>query len=139
MAQVNNTGNFHDDNWYKANSGHNVKMTPALANMWKYILYKDVKQGEKVKWDDFTREKQVAIWMSIYDNSLQLTNEDKSEIAKGKPTDAEKAKISEISTYGTTENFQNFVVARAGIHKGDWTRLQTVTKAVDLYLSLIHI
>ena len=133
LAQVNNTGNFHDDNWYKANSGHNVKMTPALANMWKYILYKDVKQGEKVKWDDLTREKQVAIWMSIYDNSLQLTNEDKSEIAKGKPTDAEKAKISEISTYGTTENFQNFVVARAGIHKGDWTRLQTVTKAVDLY------
>lgn len=133
LAQVNNTGNFHDDNWYKANSGHNVKMTPALANMWKYILYKDIKQGEKVKWDDFTREKQVAIWMSIYDNSLQLTNEDKSEIAKGKPTDAEKAKISEISTYGTTENFQNFVVARAGIHKGDWTRLQTVTKAVDLY------
>lgn len=133
LAQVNNTGNFHDDNWYKANSGHNVKMTPALANMWKYILYKDVNQGEKVKWDDFTREKQVAIWMSIYDNSLQLTNEDKSEIAKGKPTDAEKAKISEISTYGTTENFQNFVVARAGIHKGDWTRLQTVTKAVDLY------
>ncbi len=71
--------------------------------------------------------------MSIYDNSLQLTNEDKSEIAKGKPTDAEKAKISEISTYGTTENFQNFIVARAGIHKEDWTRLQTVTKAVDLY------
>ncbi len=56
LAQVNNTGNFHDDNWYKANNGHNVKMTPALANMWKYILYKDVKQGEKVKWDDFTRE-----------------------------------------------------------------------------------
>lgn len=133
VARVSNTGNFHDDNWYQNNQGHNVKVTPALLNTWKYILYKDITPGKTVQWDDFTREKQVAVWISIYDSTMTLTQEDRGEITPRHPTTAEKAKIAEISTYGKEDNFQKFVVARAGIHKGDWTRLATIEKAVDLY------
>lgn len=129
VAEVIEGNEFHNDN----QSRYAVTVTQSLINTWKYIMYKYVPEGENVNWYNFTREQQIAIWISAYSKEMNLTAEDQAEINKNGVTAAEKAKISEISTYGSMENFQKFVVARAGIHKGDWTRLQTVTKAVDLY------